>query len=402
MATLKIEFGKARSDGKRKIYVILSQHGKRKRLDPKIDVAPEDMKKTKAGIKLSASRQNALDKALARYRDMIYQVEKDHMGQYIDVDMLYDHLTGKKSADGGIDFFAFAEEYIASSKMKGAKNYRTMLNDLERHLGKRVLPFSDITYAMLDDYARSLDDRPRAKTLYLGAIRHLHNEARRRYNTDTEMVISTTIFDRFRVPRQQQKGQRALPVEVLRQVFAFQGRGRAALARDCFVLSFLLMGMNSADLYDDDAKVVDGKICYHRKKVRDRRQDKAYIEVTIPEEAKALMQKYAGKKRVFKFHEMYSDEGTFNKAINIGLRKIKEALGLEELQFYQARHTWASIARNECGIDAYTVDKALNHIPKDMALLDVYVKKDYRLINEANKKVIAYCISREECSEINN
>jgi integrase len=342
----------------------------------------------------SKKRLQQIKEAVNGYQKKVFNYLQQNTGLEITTQDIYDHLTGKKSADGGIDFFTFAEEYIASSKMKGAKNYRTMLNDLERHLGRRVLPFGDITYAMLDDYARSLDDRPRAKTLYLGAIRHLHNEARRRYNTDTEMVISTTIFDRFRVPRQQQKGQRALPVEVLRQVFAYQGKGRAALARDCFVLSFLLMGMNSADLYDDDAKITDGKICYHRKKVRDRRQDKAYIEVEIPEEAKALMQKYAGKKRVFKFHEMYSDEGTFNKAINTGLRKIKEALGLEGLQFYQARHTWASIARNECGIDAYTVDKALNHIPKDMALLDVYVKKDYRLINEANKKVIDFVTGR--------
>lgn len=390
MATLKTEFGKARSDGKRKIYVILSQHGKRKRLDPHIDVAPEDMKKTKAGIKLSAPKQNALDKCMARYKDIIYNVERAHVGQAIDVDLLYDHLTGKRDKNGGIDFFVFADEYLAKSSIKGKKNYQTMLNSLERHLGKRKLSFSDITYAMLDDYAHSLDDKPRAKTLYLGAIRHLHNEARRRYNTDTEMLISVTIFDRFRVPRQQQKGQRALSVEDFMRIKDYQGKGRAALARDCFMLSFMLMGMNSADLYDDDAKIVDGKICYHRKKVRDRRQDKAYIEVDIPEEAKELMQKYAGKKRVFKFSEMYSDESTFNKALNIGLRKIKEELKLDGLQFYQARHTWASIARNECSIDAYTVDKALNHIPKDMQLLDVYVKKDFRLINEANRKVLDY------------
>jgi integrase len=395
MAAINWQLGTKRKDGSYPVMIKISHHNVRKKMVSKICVFPGEYGTVGGIVKVkSKKRLQQIKEAVNGYQKKVFNYLQQNTGLEITTQDIYDHLTGKKSADGGIDFFTFAEEYIASSKMKGAKNYRTMLNDLERHLGRRVLPFGDITYAMLDDYARSLDDRPRAKTLYLGAIRHLHNEARRRYNTDTEMVISTTIFDRFRVPRQQQKGQRALPVEVLRQVFAYQGKGRAALARDCFVLSFLLMGMNSADLYDDDAKITDGKICYHRKKVRDRRQDKAYIEVEIPEEAKALMQKYAGKKRVFKFHEMYSDEGTFNKAINTGLRKIKEALGLEGLQFYQARHTWASIARNECGIDAYTVDKALNHIPKDMALLDVYVKKDYRLINEANKKVIDFVTGR--------
>jgi len=374
----------------------ISHHNVRKKMVSKICVFPGEYGTVGGIVKVkSKKRLQQIKEAVDEYQKKVFNYLMENTGLEITTQDIYDLLTGKRSTDGGIDFFAYAEEYIASSKMKGAKNYKTMLNDLERHLGKRKLPFTEITYAMLDGYAHSLDDRPRAKTLYLGAIRHLHNEARRRYNTDTNTLISPTVFDRFRVPRQKPKGQRALPVEVLKKVFAYQGKGRAELARDCFALSFYLMGMNSADMFDSDAKIIDGKLCYHRKKVRDRRQDGAYIEVDIPDEAWALMQKYKGEKRVFDFHTRYADEGGLNKAINIGLRTIKEALGLDELQFYQARHTWASIARNECKIDAYTVDKALNHIPKDMALLDVYVKKDYRLINQANRKVIDFVTGKK-------
>jgi integrase len=124
--------------------------------------------------------------------------------------------------------------------------------------------------------------------------------------------------------------------------------------------------------------------------VRDRRADGAYIEVNIPSQAKELMKKYADKERMFRFHRQYADESGFNKALNIGLRTVAKDIGVDSLQFYQARHTWASIARNDCGIDAYTVDKALNHISKDLQLLDVYVKRDFSAINKANKKVIDF------------
>lgn len=391
MATVNWTLGTKRKDGSYPVVIKVSHKGERKKYTSNIVVYLGEYGKVGGVLKVKDKRrQQEINSKVNELQQKVFDYCRKHAGLDVTVEDLVDHLTGKRDKNGGIDFFVFADEYLAKSSIKGKKNYQTMLNSLESHLGKRKLSFSDITYAMLDDYAHSLDDKPRAKTLYLGAIRHLHNEARRRYNTDTEMLISVTIFDRFRVPRQQQKGQRALSVEDFMRIKDYQGKGRAALARDCFMLSFMLMGMNSADLYDNDAKIVDGKICYHRKKVRDRRQDKAYIEVDIPEEAKELMQKYAGKKRVFKFSEMYSDESTFNKALNIGLRKIKEELKLDGLQFYQARHTWASIARNECSIDAYTVDKALNHIPKDMQLLDVYVKKDFRLINEANRKVLEY------------
>lgn len=389
MATLKVELGTKKKDGNRKVYVVISQHGKRKRLDPNIEVAPHEITKQRNGtIKLAASKQKVLDKALTRYREYIYNVERNFAGTYITVEMIVEHIVGKRDENGSIDFFAFAEEYLKTSSIKAKKNYETMLNSLEKHLGKRKLAFADITYAMLDGYMNYLKDKPRARSLYLGAIRHLHNEARRRYNTDEETVISPTVFERFKVPRQQKKGQRALSLDELKKIIAYKGTGRAELARDCFVLSFLLMGMNSADMYDSDAVIRDGVLCYHRKKVRDRRQDEAYIEVTIPEEARPLMAKYKGSRRVFSFHCRYYSESGLNKAINIGLDALEESLKIPGLQFYQARHTWASIARNECSIDAYTVDKALNHIPKDMQLLDVYVKRDFRLINEANRKVI--------------
>ena len=175
-------------------------------------------------------------------------------------------------------------ELLPESDLKGKKNYNSMLNSLEQFVGVRHLPFSTIDYTFLTNYAATLKDKKRAQSLYLGAIRHIHKQAQLAYNTDTKIVISPMLFEKFKVPKQQMKGQRSIPLELLKKIIAVEGTGRAELARDCFVLSFLTMGMNSADMFDNDAKLIKGRICYHRKKTRDRRADDAYIEVVVQPE----------------------------------------------------------------------------------------------------------------------
>ena len=73
----------------------------------------------------------------------------------------------------------------------------------------------------------------------------------------------------------------------------------------------------------------------------------------------------------------------------MALRRIREYLGWETLQFYQFRHSMATIARNELGIDKATVDEMLNHVGGNR-IADIYIKKDYKQINIANKKVVDY------------
>lgn len=389
MVTINYEVGIIRKDNSIPVHIKISHNNVRKKMVSKIFLTKNDC------IYVDGKYVVKSKKKLAEITNMISSLQLKAIS-YVNshrnatTQDIYEYLSGKRDHRGDIDFFEFAEDWLRKSNIKGKKNYYTMLNSFSRFLMTRKLPFSSISYPILEAYARSLDNKPRAKSLYLGAIRHLHNVARLRYNTDTETRISPLVFERFKVPRQQMKGQRALDVDVLRKIIGYQGKGRAELARDCFVLSFLLMGMNSADMYDADARKIGNKIVYHRKKVRDRRADGAYIEVSIPPQAKVLIKKYADKERMFRFHRQYYDESGFNKALNIGLRTVAKDIGVDSLQFYQARHTWASIARNDCGIDAYTVDKALNHISKDLQLLDVYVKRDFSAINKANKRVIEF------------
>ena len=63
---------------------------------------------------------------------------------------------------------------------------------------------------------------------------------------------------------------------------------------------------------------------------------------------------------------------------------------LSGLQFYSARHTWATFALNAVGVDKYTVHECLNHVDEKTRITDQYIAKDWGRINEANKKLLEY------------
>lgn len=164
---------------------------------------------------------------------------------------------------------------------------------------------------------------------------------------------------------------------------------RFNLAKDMFILSFGLIGMNAPDLFDCDM-IKKGAIIYQRTKTRDRRSDKAEIHVDIQDEIKDIVKKYRDHtgKSVFRFYQMYSTYTDFSRAVNIGLKEIGKKIGEDRLQFYSVRHTWATIARNEVGIDKNTINDTLNHVDPSMRVTDLYIKKDFSAINEANGKVL--------------
>ena len=155
------------------------------------------------------------------------------------------------------------------------------------------------------------------------------------------------------------------------------------------MLSFCLMGINSADLFN--ATEYDGEyITYNRTKTKDRRVDCAEIKVRIPYIVKHLVEKYRGEKRVFNFYERYRRMENFNRAINMGLKQIGKEIGIENLQFYSARHSMATIALNKVGIDKYTLNDMLNHIDQSMRITDIYIEKDFTQINKANARLMEY------------
>lgn len=384
MATITYKIEEPKKDKTRKVSITLSHKGIRKRIHTNITIKECDL--TKQGKIKSDSLKRNIEDTINTLKNRLYEIETSLGNKDADIEWIYSQLTGNVKT---LDFFEYTRKWVEKSNNKGKGNYSIMLNSLYRFLKSDTLSFSDINYNLLNNYKNYLTGHPRAQSLYLGCMRHIFNEAIREYNMDDNKVITNNPFNSFIIPKSvSMTKNRIISDDNLIKLFNFHGTRRVGMARDCYILSFCLIGMNSVDLYECTS-YSNGVLAYDRAKTRDRRTDNAHIEIAVPNIIKPLFDKYKGDSRVFDFYKKYSNAANFNKHINKGLHIIADILGIPHFDFYSARHTWASIARNRLGIDKYTIHEALNHV-SDMSITDIYIQKDYTNINKANEKVIAY------------
>lgn len=400
MATFKaiIKKGNKRADGTWNVVIRFTHN-------TKVRFIPTTMYVTKKDLTASMKIKNA--DILDRCNDLI-KVYRERVNELnlelndIDIDTIVTYLKQKKDKKG-ISFTDFARKWMAKhTEIRGMKNYKTSLNAFCAFIGRDNVLCEEITVKTMKAFEETLKDRPRAQSLYPNCIKTIFNAAKEYYNDeDNDIIRIRHSLNRYKPVEQNVAEKRALDVETIRKVFALpydniklKGKSsRHDLALDCFRLSFCLMGMNSADLYN--ATEYDGKtIIYNRTKTKDRRKDKAEIHVDIQPQIMPLVEKYRGKERVFNFSERFASMESFNRAINIGLKEVGKKIGVDHLQFYSARHSLATIAANDAMVPIYTVNAMLNHTDTKMRITELYIKKDFKAINDANVKVLGYVFSK--------
>ena len=418
MLTFKVEIRKneLKKDGTYNVKIRMTHNREVKRLSTNIFVRPCDLTKS---FKLKNPQFIKEADALVRQYQEICATLPLEASNY-GIDEILEFIKTAQEKNRSIDFIQFCKEWLEQTEIKGKKNYKTALNSFIAYIGKNNLPTSQITKGLIKGFMKYLLEKRairtaelerkgkripsnRAVSLYLGSIRHLFNEAKKKYNDHDRgiILIHNSPFEGIELPKQEATRKRALSPEVIKKIWKLpyilnstNGRERICpynLAKDCFILSFCLIGMNSVDLYNC-SELEDGVITYYRTKTKGRRLDKAKMQVIIPTMLMPIIHKYRDftRKRIFNFYHNYSTANNFNRAINAGLKEIGKLLKVDDLEYYAARHSWATIALNKVGIDKYTVHAALNHIDESMKVTDIYIERDFRLENEANRKVIEF------------
>jgi len=336
------------------------------------------------------------DEIIVVYRRKIASLELDLFPR--DINYIVDFLTSKQKSESEISFSSYFEEWKKGHvSLKGMKNYQTAFNAFVGFFGRKEISATDVNVKTLRAFCNTLSDRPRAASLYCSSIVRVFNDMRDFYNEDENNPVIKHSLRKFVSPRQEEAEQRGLPADTIRKIFALPYKdkvngyinNRYNLALDCFKLSFCLMGMNAVDLYNAE-RLENDTIIYERTKTRERRRDKATMEVVINPTIKDLVARYRGNKRVFSFCERFTSPVSFTRSINIGLKAVGNEVGVPNLQFYAARHSFASIAYNDVGVPMSIVDEMLCHKGMDMRITKLYIKKDFSHINEANSKLIAW------------
>lgn len=332
--------------------------------------------------------------------DLGYRIKQIGVDELVSSIKIY--LEGKERFR--LDFYEFAEVEASKMQKRTGETYRGAMRALKRYTNRDKLDISEIDSYFVQGFISFLQKEPsqrgsnrkfeattekekgdRAVSKYVACLRALHNRAKLQYNDEDRGIIKIPYspFKSIKVKQPSRTRKRALSIEEIQALIDLKPKSvYEELARDCFILSFALIGMNSIDMYD--LSPTSGSVLiYNRAKTKDRREDKAEMQVRIEGCVEALIMRYRGKNKFFDFSERYTTSENFNRSINKYLKRIDP-----KLEFYSARHSWATIAYNNVGVDKYTIHEALNHIDPSMRVTDIYIERDWRKIWEANEKVL--------------
>lgn len=178
-----------------------------------------------------------------------------------------------------------------------------------------------------------------------------------------------------------------LQIEDFRKILHLKSKSKKlTLAKDLFLLSFYLGGMNLADLVRINFKEV---IAYERKKTSKKKQGEKLISFTLPDQAKPILKKYLSKNGKLDFGYNFTYKN-FQLYLNKCIKKMGEHLGIESnICFYSARKTFSQFGY-DLGIRTEIIEYCLGQTMKENRPIYNYVRVMQRQADAAIKMIIAY------------
>lgn len=283
--------------------------------------------------------------------------------------------AGKEQTE--YSFLTYFKKFAESRNAEGTqKIYLDTYKKIEKYTGD-FLEFEDITVSWLEDFntylikkgysinTRAIDER-NIRAVIKSAIR-------------AEITNMPDPFTRYKIKCRYESATMPLTVEQIRKIRDFKtDKKHLEFARDVFMISFYLIGINVSDLYN--LKKGD-RVKYIRNKTN------MPANIALQPEAKVYVKKYADEHYMFSFRSVYSSLDTFKYMINKHLKTIGKQIGEPSLILYHARHTWASLAAF-LNIEEKTIARALTHQVKNVT--NIYTRFDNSKIDKANRQVIDF------------
>lgn len=296
------------------------------------------------------------------------------------------------------------DRMIDNGQMRNAKNYKLALQHMERFFGTTQIMFGQLTSTQVTRWIKSLDGTHRAKEMYPVCMRQVFRAAVDEMNDyDNGIIrIKTNPWGKVKIPQADRAEKKAISAEDCRAFFSAplpQTRmidPLPELGRDVAKLVLCLAGINTVDLYElKKTDYHDGVIGYKRAKTRKARADDAYIEMRVEPIIQPLVEKYmavADDPYLFSFHKRFCDSDSFNANVNHGIKQVCKSMGIPRHERYSAytfRHTWGTVAQNDCGATIEEVAFGMNH-SHGHAVTRGYIKIDFTPAWELNAKVIDF------------
>jgi len=282
------------------------------------------------------------------------------------------------------DIYSLLDERIAMLKKVGNVNYSSLFERtksiLQKYYGSYYLTFDKIDaewLKRLEVKMRVGGFKPNGIGIHMRNIRTVYNQAISIGLVD----LNTYPFRKYQIPKAKTI-KRNVTADEMREILKAKFDNKlTAWARDMFMLSFYLLGINMKDLIYLEG-IEDERIYYIRSK------GKREYSILVQPEAMEIIERYKGKKYLLNTMDNYADYRTATKRINKKLKDVAEECKInKKITTYYARHSWATIA-NRLGVSRDTIRYALGHA--NNTVTDIYIDYNLDVVDQANRQVIDF------------
>ena len=298
-----------------------------------------------------------------------------------------------KRLHSNIMLFEYMERIITrywnQGQYRTSETYLATLNSFRRFRQEADIDMGDITSELVESYEYYLKYSslsPNTISFYIKHLRAVYNRA-----IGDDLIVDRKPFKRVSTSTEKTT-KRALSLKVIKRLKALDCSYRPSkrFAKDMFLFSFYTRGMSFVDIANLQKKNLRGNILFYRRK-------KTNQPLTIRWEScmQEILKLYsAGTTSTYLFSII--DEAKDNprkqyqnmlSLVNRHLKEIGRELGLHQpLTMYCARHSWASIAREE-GIPISVISEGMGHDSEKTTQIYLASLKT-EVIDNANRKIL--------------
>ena len=398
MATLKLVLFKAKalSDGRHKIRIAVYHKHETSYIITRFIVEENQFKDGRVVKHPEASIINRkLRNLLDTYQDKLDEIP--HIGLYT-CSQLKNLLVNSDVREGGT-FQSVSESYIRELEEEGRGNYGKLLERNCRYFTdftKGDILLSDITPPIIDSYAHYLRTRKGLSdttvNMMLSRTRTIINRGVKRQlvQYDVYPFVNTHIAS-------SPVREVDISLESLNKIRnSNPATRRTVMAKDLFMLSFYLGGINLIDLLGIDFR--GDEIEYVRTKSRNMTQGSKAVVLTLPDEARTIATKWMNDKGRLDFRYNFSYPN-FSRYLTRSIHLLADELGIKEnVVYYSARKTFAQFA-SELGIPDGIIDYCLGHSDKSKGVIRYYTKVRQKQADMALERVIDYVKNPDKYKE---
>ena len=284
--------------------------------------------------------------------------------------------------DSRLTFYEIARRCVSTKDKESTRRlYGYTIDKVRAYTGSDILYMEDIDRLWLHGFDTFIGGKINARAVHLRNVKAICNFA-----LDEEYTTAYP-FRKFKI-RTEETRKKALTIGQVRAYATADITYRYdAMHRDVFMLMLYFRGINVSDLASLTWKdLKDGRVEYRRNKTGH------LYSIRVEPEAREIIERWKGEEHLLSVFDRYSNPHDYARRMWEALKRIEGPDGRPiepDCSSNWARHTWATLAA-ELDIPDPTISLGMGHVSAGNRTTAIYIKRDERKIDEANRQVIDY------------